>query len=313
MSFSAEVKNELSRVNTEKKCCQLAEIAGFIRASGSLKLAGAGKMHIVITTDNPAVARHYKKMIKEYFKVNASLDVIESNVFRKGHHYKLSIPPEERSEQILREVGLLLVREGNNYIADGIYDDIIRTKCCRKSYVRGVFLGAGSVSDPSKSYHLEIVCSSEPLARDLCKLINTFEDMEPKIISRNGRYAVYFKRAMNVRDLLAIMGAHRHVLLFDNVMLDKQMKNQATRITNCDDANLNRAVDAARKHIEAINKLKNSGRFSSLPFKLREVAEVRLENPELTISQLGELLEPPLKKSGVNNRLKKIMEACKEL
>ena len=120
MSFSTETKNELSRVYPPKKCCQLAEIAGFLRVSGSIRLAGGGKFRIVITTDNPAVARHYKKLIKDYFQVDTEMELGEGINLKKGRIYMLTIGPEMRSEQILRETGILLVREGNNYISDGI-------------------------------------------------------------------------------------------------------------------------------------------------------------------------------------------------
>ena len=122
MSFATETKIELSRMETEKKCCQLAELAGFMRVSGSLRLAGAGKFKIVITTDTPAVARHYKKLIKEYFQVDTELEIGESGSLKKGYSYMLTIDPQMRSEQILRETGILLVKEGNNYISDGIYE-----------------------------------------------------------------------------------------------------------------------------------------------------------------------------------------------
>lgn len=111
-------------------------MAGFLRVSGSLRLAGAGKFKIVVSTEIPAVARHYKRLIKEYFKVDAKLEIGEGSGFNKQRSYLLTIGPEERSEQILRETGILLVREGNNFISDGIYDDVVRTKCCRKSYLR---------------------------------------------------------------------------------------------------------------------------------------------------------------------------------
>ena len=308
MSFSAEVKNELARTEPQKKCCQLAEIAGFLRVAGSIRLAGGGKMHIAVSTDNAAIARHYKRLIKEYFKVDTSLSVGEGGVFKKGYRYTLSIGPEDRSEQILRETGILLVREGNNYISDGIYDDIIKTKCCRKSYLRGIFLGAGSVSDPEKSYHLEIVCTSRQLSQDLKKLINTFEDLSAKTVLRKNKHVVYIKSSAYIRDTLAIMGATSHVFIFEDVMIKRQMMNQLKRIINCDDANTDRVVEASRKQIDAIERLKASDKYRLLSDKLRDIAELRTKHPEASISQLGEMLDPPLKKSGVNNRLKKLME-----
>ena len=308
MSFATETKNELSRVETEKKHCQLAEIAGFLRVNGSIGLVGMGKFKIVITTDNPAVARHYKKLIKEYFNVDMELLIVEAAALKKGHTYRLTIEPNMRSESILRETGILLVREGNNFISDGIFDGIIRNKCCRKAYLRGIFMGAGTVSDPDKSYHLEFVCHSENLAKDLKKLINTFVDLTAKIVKRKGRYVVYMKNSQYISDTLAIMGAHAKVLAFENVKIKKELLNETVRITNCDNANTDRAVDAAGKQITAIKKLKEKGLFEGLPKKLQEVAELRLENPDMSLAQLGEMLSPPLKKSGVNNRMKRIID-----
>ncbi len=313
MSFSTETKNELSRVEPEKKCCQLAEIAGFVRVAGSIRLVGGGKFKIVITTDNPAVARHYKKMIKEYFQVDTELEIGAAAALKKGHTYMLTIDPEMRSESILRETGILLVREGNNYISDGIYDDIVKTKCCRKSYVRGIFMGTGTVNDPEKSYHLEVVCSSEKLARDLKRLINTFEDLSAKIVERKGKYVVYMKNSQYISDTLAIMGAHSQVLKFEDTKIRKELVNETVRITNCDNANTDRALDASQRQIEAIHKIEDKVGLGRLPQKLAELAELRMNNPEASLTQLGEMMDPKLKKSGVNSRMKRIIDTADKL
>ena len=187
MSFAAETKNELSRLEPEKKCCQLAEIAGFLRVSGSIRLAGGVKFKIVTATDNPAVARHYKRLIKEYFNVETALEIGDAQGPKKGHIYMLTIDPDMHSEQILRETGILLVREGNNFISDGIYSTLIRSKCCKKSYLRGVFMGSGTMNDPSRGYHLELVCATQTLAADLRKMINSFVDLNAKIVKRKDK------------------------------------------------------------------------------------------------------------------------------
>ncbi len=313
MSFSAETKNELSRVEPEKKCCQLAEISGFLRVSGSLRLVGGGKFKIVITTENPAVARHYKKLIKEYFQVDTELEIGEAPGPKKGHAYMLTIDPQMRSEQILRETGILLVREGNNYISDGIYSSLVKTKCCRKAYLRGIFMGAGTISDPGKSYHLEIVCGSRNLADDLRKLINTFVDLSAKVLERKGHFIVYMKKSEYICDTLAIMGAHTRVLEFENIKIQKGLVNDTVRITNCDNANTDRTLDASERQIESIKKIERIKGLASLPDKLREAARLRLEYPEASLTQLGEMLDPPMKKSGVNNRLRKIEEIAAKL
>lgn len=313
MSFSSETKNELARVEPERKCCQLAEIAGFLRVSGSIRLVGGGKFKIVITTDNPAVARHYKKMLQEYFSIETELLIGEAAALKKGHTYMLVIDPEMRSESILRETGILLVREGNNYISDGIYNGIVRTKCCRKSYLRGIFLGTGSVNSPEKGYHLEFICASENLARDLRKLINTFDDLSAKITTRKDRHVVYMKNSQYISDMLAIMGAHGKVLEYEDVKIKKELVNQAVRMTNCDTANTDRTLDASQRQMEAIQRIESLGGLDVLPPKLRELALLRKMNPEASLTQLGEMMSPPLKKSGVNNRMKRILDFAAKL
>ena len=313
MSFAAETKNELARIEPEKKCCMLAEIAGFLRVSGSLRLAGGGKFKIVITTENPAVARHYKKLIKEYFQVDTELEVEDAPPPKKGRIYMLAISPEMRSEQILRETGILMVREGNNYISDGIFDGLIRSKCCKKAYLRGIFMGAGTMNDPAKSYHLEFVCASKNLAMDLRKMINSFVDLSAKVVQRKESYIVYMKNSEYISDTLAIMGAHTQVFAFEDVKIKKELVNNAVRITNCDNANKDRTLDASQRQISAISKIENAKGLEWLPEKLQEVAELRLAHPEANLLQLAEMMNPPMKKSGINNRFRRIEELAAKL
>lgn len=318
MSFASETKNELARIEPEKKCCQLAEISGFLRVAGSLRLAGGGKFRIVITTENPAIARHYKKLIREYFGIETRLEIGEGTAVGKSrssrhYAYSITIDPENLSEQILRETGILLIKEGNNYISDGIYSGIIKTKCCRKAYLRGLFMGTGTMSDPEKSYHLEFVCHSETLANDLKKMINSFVDLSAKVARRGNSYIVYMKKADYIRDTLAIMGASSQVFSMEETRIKKSMISDAKRIANCDTANLDRSVDAAMRQLDAIRKIEETRGLTWLPEKLQEVARLRVENPYISISALGDLCDPPLKKSGINNRLKKIEELAAKL
>lgn len=297
----------------EKKCDQLAEIAGFLRVSGSLRLTGRGKFTIVIATDNPAIARHYKRLIREYFQIDAKLEVGGAEALKKGHTYMLTICPEDRSESILRETGILLVREGNNFISDGIYEELIRKKCCKRAYMRGMFMGTGTISDPEKSYHLEFVCESRTLANDLKKMINSFVDLSVKVVQRRNRWVVYMKNSQYISDMLALMGAHAQMLAFENVRVQKSVYNQTTRIMNCDNANTDRTLDASEKQIRAIRILEETGQLSVLTDKLRELARLRVENPEASLTQLGEMMEPKLGKSGVNNRMKRILSMAEKV
>ena len=313
MSFSLDTKNELARIEPEKKCCILAEIAGFIRMCGSIRLAGGGKFHIIMTTENPAVARHYKKLIKDYFDIDAVLEVGQGNSLKKGRAYNLAIGPEDLSEQILRETGILMVKEGMNYISDGIYEGLIKTKCCRKACLRGIFLAAGTITDPEKAYHIEFNCSSEILAGDVKRLINSFEDLHAKVSVRKKNYAVYVKEAEQIMDILAILGAHSQIFAFEDVRITKEIRNKANRINNCDNANIDKAVKAAEKQIVWIRRIEEKKGLRFLPDKLYEVAVLRLDHPEATLQELADMMDPPMKKSGINNRFRKIEEMANKL
>jgi len=313
MSFATETKNELAHIEPEKKCCMLAEIAGFIRVCGSVRLGGGGRITVVILTENPAIARRYKKLIKEYFNASSEVEIGQGTSLKKTKSYLLTISPEEGSEQILRETGILMVKEGLNTISDGIYEGLIKTKCCRKSYLRGLFLGAGAISDPEKGYHIEIVCNTQTLANDVKKLINSFIDLHAKMVQRKKNYIAYVKESGQIIDILNIMGAHSHLLVFENVKIVKEMRNKANRALNCDSANLDKTVNTAERQISQIRKIEAEKGLGVLPEKLYEAAMLRLENPEASLLELAEMMDPPMKKSGINHRFKKIEEIAKKL
>lgn len=174
-------------------------------------------------------------------------------------------------------------------------------------------MGSGTISDPGKSYHLEIVCSSKNLAGDLKKMINTFVDLSAKTVERKNHYVVYMKNSDYICDTLAIMGAHSQVLEFENVKIKKELVNETVRITNCDNANTDRMLDASQRQIESIKKIQATKGLGCLPDKLRAVAELRLEYPEASLVQLAEMMDPPMKKSGINNRFRKIEEIAGKL
>ena len=231
MSFSSQTKGELARVVPTKKCCMLAEITGFLRVAGSLRLVGGGKFTIVASTENPAIARHYKTLIREYFGSNAGIEVGNSQVPGKArgsyrYRYSLVIRPDEKSLQILRETGMILIKEGNDFLSDGIYQPIIRNKCCKKAYLRGLFLGVGTMSDPRKSYHLEFVLNSSQVAQDLKRLIGSFVDLSAGLIERGEEHVVYMKRAEYISDMLGIMGANEAMLEFENIRIGRGLRRE---------------------------------------------------------------------------------------
>ncbi len=313
MTFVQETKNELARIMPEKNCCRIAEIAGFIRFAGTFGIVGREKYRIVMTTPNLAIVRHYKTLLHDYFEVDPSIRVGKSSSFGRGNVYTLVLGPEELSEMILREVGILMARAGRNSITDGIYDELLRTKCCRKAYLRGAFLAAGTMSNPEKGYHYEITTTSQVCARDLRRLMNTFVDITPRIVDRKNRYGVYLKAREQIADMLAIMGASTQYFAYQDAMMKKDLLTHAHRADNLDNANIDKAVKAAQEQVAWIRKIERHGGLGNLSPKLQEVALIRLENPDAGLEELGRLLDPPLSKSGVNNRLRRLGEIARGL
>ena len=173
--------------------------------------------------------------------------------------------------------------------------------------MRGTFLGAGTISHPEKGYHMEIVCNSSTLANDLKRLINSF-GLRSKVTTRKNNYVVYLKESEQISDFLALLGANKHVMEFENVRIVKELRNKTNRIVNCESANLDKTINSASRQIETIRLIESKGGLACLPEKLREIAVLRLENPDSSLTELGQMLDPPLKKSGVSHRFRKIEE-----
>ncbi len=312
MSFSSETKKELSKIIPEKKCCTLAEIAGFARMNGSIRLMGGGKMNVSLTSEDPSIARLFKQMIQTYFDTTTSLDILQETALRRGKSYRITMDDAMTGGQMLREIGLMTVQEGSNVLVEGIPQEVIRKKCCKRAYLRGLFLGAGSVSHPEKGYHLEIVCKNEYIAADVKKLMNHFS-LNAKTTVRKDSHVVYLKESDRIVDLMNIIGAHSQLLEFENVRIIKGLRNTANRIVNCENANLDKSVNAAGKHMDNIRLIEEKIGIRNLPEKLRAVAEARMEHPYVTLKELAELMDPPVSKSGVNHRLARIGELADRL
>ncbi len=313
-----------------KKCCMLAEIAGFLRASGSIRITG-GSFAIMATTESAAVARHFKVLIETYFRNKVDLAIGGSHrpgsQGKKGKNtYYINIRPDEKSMQILRETGMLLIREGDDYFSDGIYPPVVRSKCCKRSYLRGMFLSCGTMSDPRKSYHLEFVLDKEQSALDLKKLIGSFDDLAASVAKRGDNYVVYMKKAAYISDTLGIIGAASSMLDFESIRVNKGMHGEIMRIINCDNANVDRTLMAAEEQkgwLVAIAAAEN-GRMPEpeeltdplcdywtsglrlLPPQLKEAAYLRLYKPEASLTEIGESLTPPVGKAAISKRFAKL-------
>ncbi len=312
MSFSSETKNEMSTVIPEKDCCMLAEISGFLRTCGKVRLEGLGRMSYVLTTENAAAARKIIVLMKEYFGIKLELTIGKSTILKKNNVYEMTLSADTNCKGILREAGILKIREGFDVFNYGIDDALIHKKCCKKAFLRGAFLGSGSITDPNKSYHLEIASSNELLSANLMRLMEQI-GISARETQRRESFLVYLKDSELVCDFLAATGAFNARMSLENTKMTKELRNRANRIVNCDSANLDKTIAASEKHIRAIEKIMAVRGLDSLPEKLAEIAELRINEPELSLIDLGKMMDPPLGKSGVNHRLNKILEIAEKL
>lgn len=313
MSFSSSVKNELSRITPNRDCCSLAELSAIIRTGGIIKLHGGRRVSLRMVTENAAIARKMFSLLKKLYGLNLEIMVKKNKHLKKNYSYILEVTYGMGADRVLQQTGVMTKgRDGGIGINYSIPERIKRNRCCSRAYLRGAFLGGGSVSSPDKAYHLEYVTNSQQYAASLKGLINTYR-LNSKIVERKGSYVVYLKEGEHIVDLLNIMGAHNALLKFENTRIYKEMRNNVNRLVNCETANLTKTINASVKQIENIEYIKNTVGLDSLPPNLREIAELRLNYREASLKELGQMLTPPLGKSGINHRLRKIEQTADNL
>lgn len=309
MSFSIVTKNELARCVEKKRCCQLAELAALLKTKGILKISENRRAALNIVTENAAVARKIFFLGKALFEVTANVLARRKGQLKKNNVYLISIGGDSGNTlDILRQTGLL---SEAGELREGISKKLVRRDCCRRAYLRGVFLGSGSVNNPGIGYHLEVVIHTKRYAKDIYRLFQKLS-LQPGMVAHKNGYVLYLKEAEQIVNCLRLMGAHTAVLNFENVRIYKEMRNQVNRLVNCETANLEKTINASLQQQETIHFLVSAIGLEKLPPLLRQVAEVRLANPEASLRELGELLEPRISKSGVRHRLRKLAEIARE-
>jgi DNA-binding protein WhiA len=305
MSFSKEVKDELSRQLNPARHCMIAEIAAVISLCGRVLINDKDCITLKIHTENITVARKYFTLIKKTFNINTEISIRQNSYLKMSKMYTLSIGSHENAVRILKATKLMddSMEIGENL--SSINNLVIQNVCCKRAFIRGAFLASGSISDPEKTYHFEIVAPNEDKAIQLRDIIHSFS-VDAKIVIRKKYYVVYVKDGSQIVDLLNIMEAHVALMNLENVRILKEMRNSINRQVNCEAANINKTVMAASKQLDDIRYLKNTVGLSELAEGLEEIAELRLEYPESSLKELGALLNPPIGKSGVNHRLRKL-------
>ena len=305
MSFSLDLKKELITRTDTGIHCKMAELAGILSVNARFIEAEDTKTEILsIRADNEELAGKISRLLYNIFDKKFSFD---SKYVELKHGYRIIISDCDIVEQLKAKLKL---KRNDCYAEPG--QTVVQQTCCKKAYVRGTFLSGGSISSPEKQYQLEIACTTEENANRLISILKSLH-LEARSIKRKNRFIVYIKDGDTISDFLGITGGMNSLLEFENIRILKDIRNSINREVNCDTANINKVVNAASKQIDDINLIIEKKGLDSLPEQLKTVAEARLEYPHLSLSELGEKLNQPLGKSGVNHRLKKISEIAEKM
>lgn len=311
MSFSGTVKEELSMQKSRARHCQIAELSAIISMCGNVIIDSRDNYRLKICTENIAVVRKSFTLIRKAFNIRTDI-AVRTNRGNGNISYLLAVKDPNEAQRILEAVKL---RSDNGDIYEElsvVRNVVIQQSCCKRAFIRGAFLAGGSMSDPQKAYHFEIVCAAEAKAMQLRDIINSF-DLDAKIVKRKKAYVVYLKEGTQIVDVLNVMEAHVALMNLENIRILKEMRNSVNRKVNCETANINKTVSAAVKQLEDIQYIKDTVGFEKLSEGLLEVALMRLQYPEATLKELGSLLTTPVGKSGVNHRLRKLSEIAEKV
>lgn len=298
MSFSAEVKNELCRAEVERSCCALGEALGVMLFANTFTAE-----EIRIVTESVDFAQRLPKLFRRGFGVTFDRLPAENG----GGKLLFSITDQDKLERIFEMCGF----SRSDSFSLHVNFALLEKECCRRAFLRGAFLAGGSVTDPEKRYHLELSTTHGNAGREAEKLLSDME-LEAKLTSRKGNRVLYFKQSDIIETVLTTMGAPICAMTVMEAKINKSWRNIANRKTNCDSANLDKTVAAAGEQISAIEKLRELGILDTLPEKLIQTAALREEHPEENLMDLGQLHEPPISKSAVNHRIRKLMQLAKE-
>ncbi len=297
MSFASEVKEELCELHRERRCCQAAECYGILLFCNTFS-----KDEIRIITEN----RNFAELLPRLFWKTFGVEFDQFPSLQQPGKLNFIIDDPDKIDFIFSVYGL----EPDSlslHVNFGVLED----ECCRQSFIRGAFLAGGSVTDPDKRYHLELVTSHFKVSGETEKLLMEM-GFSPKETSRAGSSILYFKQSEMIVDFLTAMGATLNALKIIEAKMEKELRNEVNRRCNCDTANLGKAVNAAQQQLIAIRSLREQGRLDGLPEKLRQAAQLREENPEATLSELAGMTDPPISKPAMSHRMKKLMELSEE-
>ena len=314
MSFTGKVKQELSRQIPAARHCRAAELASLLFFCGRVERAENGERFLVIQSEKEVVCETAGQLMTRLFHLTEGELIREDHAAKKTARHILRVPGGIRTDEILRATGLAPAEADPSPEADVaserrglVYEGsaVPEKSCCRKAALQGAFLAAGTMSDPERSYHFEIVCNAEETAAATAQLICSLGARAS--FTRRGRsWPVYVKEGGRIADVLSLMGAHVSMMDFENARILREVRGGINRKVNCETANIRKTADAAAQQIHAIRLLEKEGMLTELPGALDETARLRLQYPTATLEELGQLHDPPVGKSGVNHRLRRL-------
>lgn len=331
MSFSSEVKRELFALDGQALHCKTAELAALLSGAGRLgrrhKNSGLQKVlaYVVFVSENEQVVHRYTSLLAQAAQISVPVTQADPGYSKNKPLYAAEISDETDMQKLwtlldqngdyqeCKEPGLTVPsmqfwdENGNFYLPQRIWNRLLQRTCCRRAFLRGAFLLSGSMSNPRKSYHFEIVCADPERAARIQKQFGCF-GVAARTVARKNHVVVYLKEGSQIVDALNIMGAHASLMQLENVRIIKEMRNDINRRVNCETANIHKTVNAAYRQQETIRFLQQNGLLEGLPQQLQEIAALRMEYPQAPIKELGTLCQPPVGKSGVNHRLRRLEE-----
>ena len=312
MSFSSEVKAEIAANIPSAKHCRIASVAALIDCFGQFEQDLSGNIRLFLIVDNKDAVRKLFTLLRKTINIGSTLWLSADNGCRDTRgRIDAGLPAEAVKELALK---LRLLDEDGKLRADGrgmVAPELLRRSCCKRSFLRDMFLCCGSVNDPRKEYHLEWSCSGEEQVSQLQDILRSF-GKEAKTVVRKKSCVVYFKDSTDIVDLLNLMGATVSMMEMENQRILKELRNSVNRRVNCEAANIGKTVSASRKQIEDIEFLEKIGVLRTLPESLRKMAELRTQYPDLPLRELGDQAVPPIGKSGVNHRLRRLTDLARK-
>lgn len=310
MTPTETVREELSHLECTRECCARSELCAAILLSGGISFRGLGRYGLSITVNRASASRYYFSLIKKSLGITPLIRTGKVNRLGEQSVFELVFPDESVNEALSRLQ--LTDPEGFFGIRSRPAPELIDNPCCKAAFLKSAFLITGCLSNPEKEYSLTLTCAGEDTADCVCGIMASL-DIHSQISLRRSRYVVYVKDAESISVFLTLTGAHTARLNLENTRIVKQLRNETNRLTNCDNNNIGRTVSTAARRAEDIRFLAQTVGMDKLPEWAREIASLRLENPDTPLSELGELCDPPIGKSGVNNRLRRISEWADKL